>query len=78
MFLAEKNCTVVSHEISHEMLRRKHYKRYIEDVHDIWTKHLFSDYPFIQYDENFSITNEKPRFLAMNIGEIIDKNHSKN
>ena len=78
LFLAEKNCTVVSHEISHEMLRRKHYKRYIEDVHDIWTKHLFSDYPFIQYDENFSITNEKPRFLAMNIGEIIDKNHSKN
>ena len=74
LFLAEKNCTVVSHEICHEMLRRKNYKRYIEDVHDIWTKHLFSDYQFIQYDENFSVTDSKPKFLAMNVNELTDRN----
>ena len=73
LFLAEKNCTVVSHEICHEMLRRSHYKRYIEDVHDVWTKHLFSDFPFIQYDENFSVTSEKPKFLAINVEDFINK-----
>ena len=40
LFLAEKNCTVVSHEICHEMLRRSHYKRYIEDVHDLSLIHI--------------------------------------
>ena len=38
--LAEKNCTVVSHEICHEMLRRSNYKRNIEDVHDLSLIHI--------------------------------------
>ncbi len=66
LFLAEKNCTVVSHEICHEILRLNKYKRYIEDVHDIWTQHLFHKLPFEQYDENFIKTMDKPKFLTMN------------
>ena len=73
LFLAEKNCTVVSHEICQEMLRQQNYKRYIEDVHDIWTKHLFSNFPFIQYDENFLVTDKKPKFLAINTKDLTEK-----
>ena len=47
------------------MLRLKKYKRYIEDVHDIWTQHLFKNLPFEQYDMNFLKTDEEPKFLAM-------------
>ena len=61
----------MSHEICHEMLRRQHYKRYIEDVHDIWTRHLFDNFPFIQYDENFSMSNKKPKFLTMNVNDLL-------
>ena len=70
LFLAEKNCTVVSHEICHEMLRVRKYKRYIEDVHEIWTQHLFNNLPFEQYNENFLKTDEKPKFLAMDTSSL--------
>ena len=73
LFLAEKNCTVVSHEICHEMLRRSNYKRYIEDVHDVWTKHLFANLPFKQYDENFLETKSKPKFLTIDVRDLIKK-----
>lgn len=65
LFLAEKNCTKVSHEISHELLRQNGNKQYIDLVHDVWTKHLFSDLPFEQYDNDFKKTNDKPLFLTL-------------
>ena len=64
LFLAEKNCTVVSHEILHELLRKSGYKRYIEDVHEVWEKHLFGDLPFEQYGIDFKPTTKKPSFLT--------------
>ena len=70
LFLAEKNCTIVCHEILHEMLRQKKHKRYIEDVHDLQTQHLFNNLPFIQYDKNYEITENKPKFLSMDISTI--------
>ena len=70
LFLAEKNCPIVCHEILHEMLRQKKYKRYIEDVNDLHAQHLFNDLPFIQYDENYEITENKPKFLSMDISKI--------
>ena len=70
LFLAEKNCPIVCHEILHEMLRQQKHKRYIEDVNDLHAQHLFNDLPFIQYDENFEITENKPKFLAMDISKI--------
>ena len=65
LFLAEKNCTAVSHEITHELLRQSGYKRYIEDVHEVWQKHLFGATPFEQYGENFKPSSKKPLFLAL-------------
>jgi len=55
------------------MLRRSNYKRYIEDVHDVWTKHLFANLPFIQYDESFLETKNKPKFLTIDIKDLINK-----
>ena len=66
VFLAEKNCTAVSHEIAHELLRQSGYKRYIEDVHEVWQKHLFGGIQFEQYGEDFELTSKKPSFLTMN------------
>ena len=65
LFLAEKNCTAVSHEIAHELLRQSRYKRYIEDVHDTWQQHLFEAIPFEQYGEDFELTSKKPSFLTL-------------
>jgi len=75
LFLAEKNCAVVSHEIAHELLRQSGYKRFIEDIHEVWGKHLFGDFPFEQYGEDFEITSKNPSFLTLDIG-LIDKNES--
>jgi hypothetical protein len=70
LFLAEKNCTTVSHELVHEMLRMAGHKRFIHDVHDVWTKHLFEQLEFEQYDEDFQKTNGKPMFLTMDISQF--------
>ena len=75
LFLAEKNCTAVSHEIAHELLRQSGYKRFMEDIHEVWGKHLFGDFPFEQYGEDFEITSKNPSFLTLDIG-LIDKNES--
>ena len=65
LFLAEKNCTTVSHEIAHELLRQTGNKKYIELVHDVWTRHLFDGLHFEQYGKDFEKTTDKPHFLAI-------------
>lgn len=70
LFLAEKNCTVVSHEIAHEFLRQNRYKRYVEDVHDIWTRHYFDNLPFEKYDKNYDKTNNKPYFMTIDVSSL--------
>ena len=70
LFLAEKNCTTVSHELAHELLRASGYKKFIQDVHDIWTKHLFDQLYFEQYGINFEKTEEKPMFLTINTSNL--------
>ena len=75
LFLAEKNCAVVSHEIAHELLRQSGYKRFMEDIHEVWGKHLFGDFPFEQYGEDFELTSKNPSFLTLDTG-LIDKNES--
>ena len=70
LFLAEKNCTTVSHEILHEMLRLAGRKKHHQEVHELWTKHLFNQLEFEQYDENFKLTNEKPMFLTVDTKEL--------
>jgi len=70
LFLAEKNCTTVSHELLHELLRMSGHKKFIQIVHDIWTKHLFEQLEFEQFDEYFQKTNDKPMFLTMNTSQL--------
>ena len=70
LFLAEKNCTVVSHELAHELLRQTGYKRYIDDVHDVWTKHFYAALPFEQYGKNFEKTSDKPMFLTLDVSSF--------
>jgi hypothetical protein len=65
LFLAEKNCTVVSHELSHEFLRQKKIKKQAEMVHDVWSKHDFENLPFEQYGKDFNPTKEDPYFLTI-------------
>lgn len=63
--LVMKNCPVVSHELAHELLRQTKYKKFIEDVHDVWTKHFHADLPFEQYDEKFALVKNNPMFMAI-------------
>jgi len=64
LFLAEKNCTTVSHELLHELLRLCKHKKFIEEVHDIWTKHLFEQLEFEQYGEDFRKTDGNLWFFS--------------
>ena len=75
VFLAQRNCVVVSHELCHELLRQIKYKRYIEDVHDIWTQHYFNDLSFENYDEHLEKTSEDPFFQTIDISSFeLEKN----
>jgi len=47
------------------MLRKSGNKRYIELVHDVWTRHLFDKLPFEQYGNFFEKTTSKPYFLTI-------------
>lgn len=69
-FLAEKNCTAVSHELAHEFLRKTNNKNYVEIVHEIWTKHLFAALPFENYDETFKKTDKVSSFSTIDTHEI--------
>ncbi len=70
LFLAEINCTTVSHEIAHELLRQARYKRFIPDVHDVCTKNFYSDLNFEQYGKDFKKTKEKPMFLTIDMSRF--------
>jgi len=78
LFLAEKNCTTVSHELLHELLRISKHKKFIQEVHDIWTKHLFQQLEFEQYGEDFQKTDGQPMFLTMDTSELNLKNNLSN
>ena len=73
IFLAEKNCVVVSHELCHELLRQTKYQRYIEDVHDVWTQHYFNNLPFENYDKNCEKTSEEPFFQTIDTSSFVLK-----
>jgi hypothetical protein len=70
LFLAEKNCSTVSHELTHELLRVCGYKKFIEDVHEIWTKHFYDQLYFEQYGADFKLTNDNPMFLTIDTSNL--------
>ena len=69
-FMAEKNCTAVSHEIAHELLRQSGYERYVQDVHDVWTRHFHDGLEFEQYGEDFARTDGRPSFLTIDASQF--------
>jgi len=69
-FLAEKNCTTVSHELTHELLRQNGKKNYVDTVHDVWTKHTFANLSFEKYDKDFKKTNTNPLFLTLDTSSL--------
>ena len=64
-FMAERNCTAVSHEIAHELLRQAGYGRFVQDVHDVWMRHFHAGLPFEQYGGDHSRTEGRPDFLTI-------------
>lgn len=70
LYLAEKNCTTVSHELAHEILRSMKYKKYVQDVHEIWTKHFYDQLQFEQYGPDFKKTDGKPMFLTLDTSTL--------
>lgn len=70
-FMAINNCTTVSHELAHELLRQKGRPKYGPDVHDVWTKHFYSDLPFEGYDASHRRTNKSPMFLTIDTSDLV-------
>lgn len=70
-FMAAKNCTAVSHVLAHEILRQKGHSRYIPAVHDIWTRHHYSDLRFVGYDRAHKRDDHSPAFLVMDAAGMI-------
>ena len=70
LFLAEKNCTAVSHEISHELLRVLGHKEFIQKVHEVWTRHFYDQLEFEQYGADFEKTDEEPLFLTIDTSSL--------
>src|SRR3990167_2368523 len=48
-------------------------KKFIEDVHEIWTKHFYDQLHFEQYGANFEKTEGKPMFLTINTSNLKTK-----
>ncbi len=71
MFLAEKNCTVVSHEIAHEMLRRRGVKKHAAAVHDVWVRHFYDGLEFEQYGDDHEPTTGRPAFLTIDTADLV-------
>ncbi len=73
LFMAEKNCTTVSHELAHELLRQAGYKRFVPDVHDVWTRHFHADLPFEQYGDDHERTDGRPAFLTLDVSSFASR-----
>ena len=61
---------LLSHELAHELLRQRQYKRFVPDVHDVWTKHFHANLDFEQYGVDFQKTDDKPMFLTLDMSTL--------
>ena len=69
-FLAEKNCTLVSHELAHLFLIQKKSKKHAEIVHDVWSQHIFNDLKFEHYGKDFEKTSGLPYFMTLDTATL--------
>lgn len=72
LFLAEKNCTVVSHEIAHEVLRQNGVGRFVPLVHDVWTRHFHAGLEFERYGADFGPSAGRPKFMTIDTAGLPD------
>jgi hypothetical protein len=73
-FFADKNCTKISHLISHEIMRMmgKPRRTYFEAIHDLWQKHTEGDLPFLLFNERFESVaiGERYHFATVDLSKI--------
>ncbi len=73
-FFADKNCTKISHLISHEIMRMmgKPRRTYFEAIHDLWQKHTEGDLPFLLFNERFESVaiGERYHFATVDLRKI--------
>jgi hypothetical protein len=55
----------VSHVLLHEVGRRKHYdnKRFKEEIHEQWDKHIYGVEEFEFYDKKFNAVTSEDDFM---------------
>ncbi|NDB31944.1 MAG: hypothetical protein EB150_00930 [Nitrososphaeria archaeon] len=68
--MCQKNCTVVSHELCHEILRQKKIKKQYDMIHDVWNKHLFKGSDFAKYGKNFEPNDSQPYFMTLDATDL--------
>lgn len=64
-FLAEKNCTAVSYELAHELLRQMGNRRSIDVVNDVWARHFSGVQKFNAYGADYRPTASSTEFLTI-------------
>ncbi len=73
-FLADANCSNISHVLSHEVLRMKGRKRneYFDSVHHLMDRHIYEDLPYVYFDNQFKIVskNSPYRFVTLDKAAI--------
>ena len=69
-FMAEKNCTTVSHVLAHELLRQQGHARYVPAVHDVWTRHFYGNLPFVGYGRDHKRDGASPAFLVIDTEDM--------
>lgn len=69
-FMAERNCAAVSHVLAHEILRQKGHPRYVPAVHDVWTRHHYSDLRFVGYGLDHKRDDRSPAFLVIDTTDL--------
>lgn len=64
-FFALENCARVSHVLLHEVGRQMHYdnKKFKEEIHGQWDKHLYGADEFEFYDKKFHIVTDKDDYM---------------
>ena len=70
-FIAAKNCTAVSHVLAHELLRQRGHPKYVAAVHDTWTRHHYTDLPFVGYDASHKRDDVSPTFMVIDTADLL-------
>lgn len=70
-FLAEKNCAAVSHELLHELMRRRGIKNHAREVHDAWARHFYGQLGYEAYGWDHRATDGEPAFMTMSASRVL-------